>query len=204
MREIMIARRPGTVVINGQRRMVRKGVTTAHADHPIVRDHPRLWEPLKVTHSSGDPVDAEETADAAARRFAGELERLAADLAERGFELDPDAPVDSAPVDTALAALDRVASERDERLTLEESSRLAKMIDDLREQVAALAERTDIPPHIVPGEPSGEGRRVEIVGDGARDGASIRAWAKEQGIEVSPRGKIPAAVVEQYRAAHRA
>jgi hypothetical protein len=33
--------------------------------------------------------------------------------------------------------------------------------------------------------------------------AEIRAWAKQQGIEVSDRGRIPASVVEQYEAATR-
>ena len=33
------------------------------------------------------------------------------------------------------------------------------------------------------------------------DPAAVRAWAKSQGIEVSPRGRIKADVVEQFRAA---
>jgi hypothetical protein len=33
------------------------------------------------------------------------------------------------------------------------------------------------------------------------DPAAVRAWAAGQGIEVSPRGRIKAEVVEQYRAA---
>ena len=32
---------------------------------------------------------------------------------------------------------------------------------------------------------------------------SVRAWAKNMGIEVSDRGRIPAAVVARYEAAHR-
>ncbi|HEY2442020.1 MAG TPA: Lsr2 family protein [Streptosporangiaceae bacterium] len=32
--------------------------------------------------------------------------------------------------------------------------------------------------------------------------SDIRAWAAEQGIAVSERGRIPAAVVEKYEAAH--
>jgi hypothetical protein len=32
---------------------------------------------------------------------------------------------------------------------------------------------------------------------------SIRAWAKQQGIAVSDRGRIPASVVEQYEAANK-
>ena len=34
-------------------------------------------------------------------------------------------------------------------------------------------------------------------------GSGVRAWAKEQGIVVSDRGRIPASVVEQYEAATR-
>jgi hypothetical protein len=32
-------------------------------------------------------------------------------------------------------------------------------------------------------------------------GADIRAWAKERGIDVGNRGRIPAAVIEQYESA---
>ena len=34
-----------------------------------------------------------------------------------------------------------------------------------------------------------------------RDSAAIRAWAKDQGIEISERGRIPASVIEQHQAA---
>lgn len=34
------------------------------------------------------------------------------------------------------------------------------------------------------------------------DSAAIRAWAKEQGHEVSERGRIPAEIVDAYNAAH--
>lgn len=33
------------------------------------------------------------------------------------------------------------------------------------------------------------------------DPTAVRAWARARGISVSPRGRIPAAVVEQFRAA---
>jgi hypothetical protein len=35
-----------------------------------------------------------------------------------------------------------------------------------------------------------------------KDSSAIRAWASEQGLAVSERGRIPAAVVAQYEAAH--
>lgn len=34
-----------------------------------------------------------------------------------------------------------------------------------------------------------------------RDSAEVRAWAREHGIEISERGRIPASVTEQYEAA---
>lgn len=36
--------------------------------------------------------------------------------------------------------------------------------------------------------------------DDGPDPAAVRAWAAEHGIKVSPRGRIPAAVLERYRA----
>ena len=57
------------------------------------------------------PTNTTETADNAAQRFASELWRLASGLADRGIELLPNSPIDTAPVDTALAAID--ASRRD-------------------------------------------------------------------------------------------
>jgi Lsr2 len=35
-----------------------------------------------------------------------------------------------------------------------------------------------------------------------KDSSAIRAWAAEQGLGVNERGRIPAAVVAQYEAAH--
>jgi hypothetical protein len=38
-------------------------------------------------------------------------------------------------------------------------------------------------------------------GGAAVDTAKVREWAKEQGIEVKDRGRVPAGVVEQYQTA---
>lgn len=56
------------------------------------------------------------------------------------------------------------------------------------------------------------GRRVSAGGQGRagrsrsragqRDLAPVRAWAKENGYSVSTRGRVPAAVLEAYDAAH--
>jgi hypothetical protein len=57
----------------------------------------------------------------------------------------------------------------------------------------------------------GAGRKVGRAGAtagrpgnqaGRNDRAQIRAWAQEQGITISARGRISASVVEQYEAAH--
>lgn len=46
----------------------------------------------------------------------------------------------------------------------------------------------------------GHGRRPARTAASRQRSGDIRAWAKEQGIEVSERGRIPASVVEQYHA----
>lgn len=48
------------------------------------------------------------------------------------------------------------------------------------------------------GGPSRQGERTASV---RQRSADIRAWAKEHGIAVSERGRIPASVAEQYEAA---
>jgi Lsr2 len=59
------------------------------------------------------------------------------------------------------------------------------------------------------GRGRGRGRGRGSDGDGGgragstgEDTAAIRAWAREQGLKVNERGRIPGTIVEQYRAAH--
>lgn len=47
----------------------------------------------------------------------------------------------------------------------------------------------------------GEARRPARTAASRRRSGDIRAWARDHGIEVSERGRIPASVVEQYQAA---
>jgi nucleoid-associated protein Lsr2 len=47
----------------------------------------------------------------------------------------------------------------------------------------------------------GRRRRPARGSSGRRSNGDIRAWAKDAGIEVSDRGRIPASVVAQYQAA---
>ena len=46
-----------------------------------------------------------------------------------------------------------------------------------------------------------QGRRAGRTGASRQRSGDIRAWAKEHGLVVSERGRIPASVVEQYHAA---
>jgi hypothetical protein len=50
---------------------------------------------------------------------------------------------------------------------------------------------------------TGRGQRRPRTQTNRRRSSDIRAWAKEQGIAVSERGRIPAGVVEQYETASR-
>ena len=47
----------------------------------------------------------------------------------------------------------------------------------------------------------GPARKAARTASSRQPNVDIRAWAQEQGITVSARGRIPASVVEQYQAA---
>jgi nucleoid-associated protein Lsr2 len=49
----------------------------------------------------------------------------------------------------------------------------------------------------------GQRRRSARTSSSRERGSEIRAWAKDQGIAVSDRGRIPSSVAEQYDAARR-
>ncbi|GLH94898.1 Lsr2 family DNA-binding protein [Phytohabitans aurantiacus] len=218
--EIMIAAKPGIVYLEGQRRMVRKGRTTAHSTHPIVTEHPRLWERLKVDYPAGltGPAgDAYDAAVAAAGVPVYEaLRALAEGLADRGHDVQvaagDEASVPMAVVLAALAVIDeRTATEDDaaqppaaygmdlhtadpgpiEARTLDGGVTVVNQPEDTAADLASEAALVDA-------------RRLadEYLTDSAEFRAAVRAWAATQEIEVSPRGKIPATVIEQYRAAH--
>jgi nucleoid-associated protein Lsr2 len=67
----------------------------------------------------------------------------------------------------------------------------------------ARAFRKQLAPFIEHARKTGRGqrRRPGRSASSRERSGDIRAWAKEQGIEVSDRGRIPASVVEQYQAA---
>jgi Lsr2 len=73
---------------------------------------------------------------------------------------------------------------------------------DLSKKNAA-AFRRKIAPFIAHARKAGRGQRRRPGRTSASRGrsGSIRVWAKEQGLAVSERGRIPASVAEQYEAA---
>lgn len=46
------------------------------------------------------------------------------------------------------------------------------------------------------------GSRAKRTASGRSKAAEVRAWAKEQGIPVPDRGRVPNDILEQYEAAH--
>ena len=75
-------------------------------------------------------------------------------------------------------------------------------IDLNREHFEEFAEA--IQPYIKAGRKVGSTRRRGNAGNPNQrlENAKIRAWAQENGREVSDRGRIPAPIVEAYRQAH--
>jgi hypothetical protein len=67
----------------------------------------------------------------------------------------------------------------------------------------ARAFRKELAPFIEHSRRAGRGQRRARTQSTRRRSGEIRAWAKQQGIAVSERGRIPAGVVEQYETATR-
>ena len=65
----------------------------------------------------------------------------------------------------------------------------------------ARAFRKQLAPFIEHASRPGRGQRRPRTTSSRQRGRDIRAWAKEQGIAVSERGRIPASVVEQFESA---
>jgi hypothetical protein len=73
----------------------------------------------------------------------------------------------------------------------------AQHATELDEALAPYLEhaRKGISPGLVPRQ----GRRAQRGSRTHRDTRAIRAWAKEQGIAISDRGRIPAEIMERYQ-----
>ena len=67
----------------------------------------------------------------------------------------------------------------------------------------ARAFRKHLAPFVEHARKAGRGPRRPPIASSRQRSGDIRAWAKEQGIAVSDRGRIPASVMEQYDAAAR-
>jgi len=65
----------------------------------------------------------------------------------------------------------------------------------------ARAFRKQLAPFVEHARKAGRGQRRPRTSSSRRRSGDIRAWAHEQGIAVSGRGRIPASVAEQYDAA---
>jgi Lsr2 len=63
--------------------------------------------------------------------------------------------------------------------------------------------RTQLAPFVEHARKAGRGpaRRAARTAAGRQHSGELRAWAKDHGIAVSARGRIPATVIEQYQAA---
>jgi hypothetical protein len=66
--------------------------------------------------------------------------------------------------------------------------------------------RSQLAPFIDRARPAraGQSRRLGRTASSRQRSAAIRAWAKQQGLAVSDRGRIPANVIEQYQATAKA
>jgi len=82
---------------------------------------------------------------------------------------------------------------------------VAYEIDLTVENAAAL--RNAVAPYVAAARSISSSRRGSSEPRGRRrpgqqDYSAIRAWAKDNGFQVSERGRVPAAIIEAYEAAH--
>ena len=84
--------------------------------------------------------------------------------------------------------------------TVEFSLGSASYSIDLSDANAAKLEEA-LAPFIAKAQRVGRTRKAAAPGRGANT-AAVRVWARENGFEVSDRGRVPANVLEAYNAAH--
>ncbi len=61
--------------------------------------------------------------------------------------------------------------------------------------------RAQLAPFVDHARKLARGQRPGRTSAARRDSAEVRAWARQHGIEISERGRIPASVAEQHQAA---
>ena len=77
----------------------------------------------------------------------------------------------------------------------------SRALEKIAEAIVPHARRVNgrMPARKVPGP---RGGRVIRTAQSRRDSADIRAWAAQNGHQVSARGRVPAAIVAEYRSEH--
>src|ERR1700749_5139506 len=198
MSKVMRAVRSGVIrQEDGRPRlMIREGETTAHADHPVVRDHPHLWAEMNVDFPSEDMVSA--AADDVNLSHTQALRDLLTGLAERGYQLpDPDSVApDDVPDMVVRMVLNNLPPcpapvNEDDAPAFGRAQVPARADQDLPagdeqdEQDEQGADETDQGPEVDP--ETKEGRQA------------IREWAEAHGYEVHTSGPLPQAVLDAWR-----
>lgn len=208
---------------------VVKGVTTAEDGADIVKSSPHLWQPLRVDFAAPvepqPPAGAEvrQIAQFAGLVFLEQLRRLCAAMVRGGVDV-PGITADTSEEDMARRIVDAALTQMG--LDLDPFVGEPADADDEDEQEPADdgpaglsplpgadeagveggdAPRVDPPVNVGPSgdagpqPPEAEGLPQDDPTETAEGRARVRAWAAEAGVEVSAHGKIPDAVVEQYR-----
>lgn len=60
---VLVAKTNALIEYDGRRIVIKGGITTAHEDHPIVREHPEIFEPQKI-HFSTEQTEVKEPVSA--------------------------------------------------------------------------------------------------------------------------------------------
>lgn len=176
--KVVVARKNGLLAgPDGSRIRITRGKTYADAGHPAVVEFPEAWADLPVTLTAAgpEPIGAPDSV----------APGLVGDLQARIDELE----------DTAAAyreQLTRMAGLMIERgyvtgeTDTESDGWLVRLMTAVLDQVGATPEAT----------PDAAPAARHVTYD------EMRTWARRNGISVKDSGRLPAAVIAQYQAAH--
>lgn len=149
----------------------------------------------------------------------GWLHDMTRDVATRpADDTDKPRPADPTPLGKAPVAelltravdIDDKTVQRELRKTSEQIARLRQAVTAAEERAAAAREVAVLERRLAEAKArlkTATGRRTTPADSGPAAHASdseVRAWAKDNGIDCNPQGRVPRSVREQYNAAHGA
>lgn len=211
--DLMTPRKTVTLRMERRRYRIVAGETVAHRDSWIVRHKPHLWRQL-VVHYPADTLDVAEPEPAdLVSTHAFEQSPTGPEGncwcgRPEGDEIHPVTTGDGPAPGTMVVDLIDGAPPAGGAVVVVDGEGTVDA-EAVADAVMAAADAGSGPSAAEVADAYAEGRKITIEPEAAAAPApkppakAVRAWAKEQGIEVPARGPLPDDVIERYVAAHQ-